>query len=73
MPSELEELVIKIAVDNQRIADEQDTLNKVFGESLIVPADKVNAIIVGSAFIFVVTVIVLCGLFGFVWYLDRPI
>lgn len=73
MPNELEELVVKIAADNQRIADEQDTLNKVFGRSLIVPADKVNAIIVGSAFIFVVTVIVLCGLFGFVWYLDRPI
>lgn len=41
----------------------------VFGKSLIIPPDKVNAILLT----FVSVIFILCCLFAFIWFLDRPI
>lgn len=70
---DIEDIVARIASDNQRIADEQNTLNKIFGNSLIIPSNKINALIIGLVFIVVSSIVTLSLLFAWCWYLDRPI
>lgn len=70
---DIETLITRIASDNQRISDREDALEQVFGKSMIIPSNKINGIIVGLVLMLVSIVLILCLLFGFVWWLDRPL
>lgn len=41
----------------------------LFGESAIIPGDKINAILVAA----VTIIFIMCSTFAFIWFLDRPI
>jgi len=63
------EILATLAVGYQRLDDENNVMKEIFGKSLIIPGDKINAILVVTAFIF----FFVCATFGFIWYLVRPL
>lgn len=55
-----------------KIQNHDDRLNQnelVFGESAIIPGNKINAVLTAA----VAIIFIVCSTFAFIWFLDRPI
>lgn len=69
MCDEHDKILAALAVGYQKISDRQETVEDVFGQSLIIPGNKINSILLVFAFIFVIV----CVTFMYTWYVVRPI
>ncbi len=69
MNDEQDKILAALAAGYQKISDRQDAVEEIFGKSLIIPGEKINAFLLVLAFMF----FFVCFTFGFIWYLDRPI
>lgn len=64
-----DEMLAATIARQQNHEDRLTQNEQVFGQSAIIPGDKVNAFLVAS----VAIIFIICSTFAFIWFLDRPI